>query len=245
MGYAPAQSGDRAIGRRVQNAAGMEPPRAATSIDWPSARESFCLLSEGRRISVNRPSPQYADGSGLQVTPALWGQTAAGLADAERSDKPAKYNRNTDKQVLGLLDTPPPRGYSQWNTVGGSASRSQKRSGLAHSPTAPYLLQYVCLLVAQNHLRRVELPFTPPRSRFTVTDLPARLRSGTCRDRVARSPWGTPRSPIRSCWSRQVHFRCAWEICDRDCRTRLADPMDSWSERNVRELSALNLESTE
>jgi transposase len=39
----------------------------------------------------------------------------AGLGDAERSGKPAKYDQNTDKRVLGLLDEPPPKGYSQWN----------------------------------------------------------------------------------------------------------------------------------
>jgi transposase len=39
----------------------------------------------------------------------------AGLGDAERSGKPAKYDQNTEKRVLGLLDEPPPKGYSQWN----------------------------------------------------------------------------------------------------------------------------------
>lgn len=39
----------------------------------------------------------------------------AGLGDAERSGKPAKYGQNTEKRVLGLLDEPPPKGYSQWN----------------------------------------------------------------------------------------------------------------------------------
>src|SRR5438067_2160381 len=39
----------------------------------------------------------------------------AGLGDAERSGKPAKYDQITEKRVLGLLDEPPPKGYSQWN----------------------------------------------------------------------------------------------------------------------------------
>jgi transposase len=39
----------------------------------------------------------------------------AGLGDAERSGKPAKYTQSTEKRVLGLLDEPPPKGYSQWN----------------------------------------------------------------------------------------------------------------------------------
>ena len=40
----------------------------------------------------------------------LWG-----LSDARRSGKPAAYDSNTEKQVLALLDQPPPKGYSQWN----------------------------------------------------------------------------------------------------------------------------------
>ena len=39
----------------------------------------------------------------------------AGLGDAERSGKPAKYDDHTEKRVLGLLDEAPPKGYSQWN----------------------------------------------------------------------------------------------------------------------------------
>jgi transposase len=39
----------------------------------------------------------------------------AGLGDAERSGKPAKYDDTTEKRVLGLLDEAPPKGYSQWN----------------------------------------------------------------------------------------------------------------------------------
>lgn len=39
----------------------------------------------------------------------------AGLSDAARSGKPAKYDRTTEKQVLSLLDESPPEGYSQWN----------------------------------------------------------------------------------------------------------------------------------
>jgi transposase len=39
----------------------------------------------------------------------------AGLQDAARSGKPAKYDESTEKRVLELLDEPPPKGYSQWN----------------------------------------------------------------------------------------------------------------------------------
>ncbi len=39
----------------------------------------------------------------------------AGLVDAARSGKPARYDETTEKRVLTLLDQPPPKGYSQWN----------------------------------------------------------------------------------------------------------------------------------
>lgn len=39
----------------------------------------------------------------------------AGLSDAARTGKPAKYDQTTDKRVLALLDETPPKGYSQWN----------------------------------------------------------------------------------------------------------------------------------
>ncbi|MEJ7607932.1 MAG: IS630 family transposase [Bryobacteraceae bacterium] len=39
----------------------------------------------------------------------------AGLGDADRSGKPAKYDRSTEQQLMALLDQPPPKGYSQWN----------------------------------------------------------------------------------------------------------------------------------
>ena len=38
-----------------------------------------------------------------------------GLSDAARSGKPKKYDNNTEKQVLALLDKAPPKGYAQWN----------------------------------------------------------------------------------------------------------------------------------
>jgi transposase len=39
----------------------------------------------------------------------------AGLDDAARSGKPAKYDCDTEKRVLGLLDQSPPKGYARWN----------------------------------------------------------------------------------------------------------------------------------
>lgn len=38
-----------------------------------------------------------------------------GLRDAPRSGKPARYNKDTEKKVLVLLDQAPPKGYSHWN----------------------------------------------------------------------------------------------------------------------------------
>ena len=42
-------------------------------------------------------------------------QRMAGLSDAARPGKPAKYDQATERRVLALLDEPPPKGYSRWN----------------------------------------------------------------------------------------------------------------------------------
>jgi transposase len=39
----------------------------------------------------------------------------AGLQDAMRTGKPKTYTEQTERRVLKLLDTDPPKGYSQWN----------------------------------------------------------------------------------------------------------------------------------
>lgn len=39
----------------------------------------------------------------------------AGLKDANRSGKPPRYGRETEKRILALLDEPPPKGFSKWN----------------------------------------------------------------------------------------------------------------------------------
>ena len=39
----------------------------------------------------------------------------AGLTDAGRPGRPARYDKTTEKRVLSLLDERPPKGYSQWN----------------------------------------------------------------------------------------------------------------------------------
>src|SRR3974377_1235996 len=39
----------------------------------------------------------------------------AALSDAPRSGKPHKYGEEVERRVLGLLDTPAPKGYAQWN----------------------------------------------------------------------------------------------------------------------------------
>ena len=42
-------------------------------------------------------------------------QRLAGLDDAPRTGKPKTYDQQTEKQILALLDSDPPSGYSQWN----------------------------------------------------------------------------------------------------------------------------------
>ena len=39
----------------------------------------------------------------------------AGLADAPRTGKPAKYDETTERRILVQLDQPPPDGYTTWN----------------------------------------------------------------------------------------------------------------------------------
>ena len=62
----------------------------------------------------------------------------AGLRDAARSGQPAKYDRTTEKQVLALLDEPPPKGLlpMERESLGRGVTRRQFASGLAHSPPA-------------------------------------------------------------------------------------------------------------
>ena len=39
----------------------------------------------------------------------------AGLGDAPRSGKPARYDANAERRILRQLDGPPPAGYARWN----------------------------------------------------------------------------------------------------------------------------------
>ena len=39
----------------------------------------------------------------------------AGLRDAPRPGKPARYTQETERRVLAMLDQPPPAGYASWN----------------------------------------------------------------------------------------------------------------------------------
>src|SRR6266702_2048473 len=38
-----------------------------------------------------------------------------GLQDAERTGRPAHYDKATEKRVLTMLDEPPPEGYGTWS----------------------------------------------------------------------------------------------------------------------------------
>jgi transposase len=98
---------------------------AKTLQDWSRRGKSEHRLVERARIILlageGRSNEQIA--KALQTRTARvskWRQRfgakhLAGLSDAERSGKPAKYDQNTDQRVLRLLDEPPPKGYSQWN----------------------------------------------------------------------------------------------------------------------------------
>lgn len=97
----------------------------ATLQDWSRRGKSEHRMVERARIILlageGRTNEQIA--TNLKTRTARvskWRQRfgvkrLAGLSDAERSGKPAKYNQNTEKRVLELLDEPPPKGYAQWN----------------------------------------------------------------------------------------------------------------------------------
>lgn len=55
-----------------------------------------------------------------ELTVGLWrkrfsNERMAGLSDIQRSGKPNKYTKETERRVLQLLDQPPPEGFSCWN----------------------------------------------------------------------------------------------------------------------------------
>jgi len=93
--------------------------------DWSRRGRSEHRLVERARIILlageGRTNEQIAQA--LQTRTARvskWRQRfgakrLSGLGDAERSGKPAKYDEQTEKRVLGLLDEAPPKGYAQWN----------------------------------------------------------------------------------------------------------------------------------
>ncbi len=93
--------------------------------DWSRRGKSEHRLVERARIILlageRRTNEQIAQALKTRTARvSKWRQRfgakrLAGLGDAERSGKPAKYDPNTEKRVLGLLDERPPKGYAQWN----------------------------------------------------------------------------------------------------------------------------------
>jgi transposase len=113
---------------------GMRRPTAVVSLseeeikalqDWSRRGKSEHRLVERARIILlageGRTNEQIAKALKTRTARvSKWRQRfgakrLAGLGDAERSGKPAKYDQNTEKRVLKLLDEPPPKGYAQWN----------------------------------------------------------------------------------------------------------------------------------
>jgi transposase len=98
---------------------------AKTLQDWSRRGKSEHRLVERARIILlageGRTNEQIAKALKTRTARvSKWRQRfgrkrLAGLGDAERSGKPAKYDQNTEKRVLGLLDETPPKGYAQWN----------------------------------------------------------------------------------------------------------------------------------
>ena len=66
----------------------------------------------------------------------------AGLADAPRPGKPAKYDESTERRILAQLDQPPPDGYTTWtgglgSTGVGKRSGAPRLAGLAEARDSP------------------------------------------------------------------------------------------------------------
>lgn len=111
-------------------------PRPATAVDLTSDEREILLrmsrsgTSEHRWVERAKAILLAEEGLStreiarrLRTRPARiskWRQRFAklrlqGLADAPRSGKPPKYDRETEKRILKLLDQDPPQGYSQWS----------------------------------------------------------------------------------------------------------------------------------
>ena len=98
---------------------------ASTLQEWIRKGKTEHRLVERARIILlaneGRTNQQIADALHTRTARvSKWRQRfgargLAGLGDAERSGKPAKYDQTTEKRVLALLDQPAPKGYSQWN----------------------------------------------------------------------------------------------------------------------------------
>ena len=95
--------------------------------DWMRKGKSENRLVERARVILladeGRTNRQIADQLNTRTARvSKWRQRfaanrLAGLQDAARSGKPAKYDESTEKRVLKLLDEMPPKGYSQWNGI--------------------------------------------------------------------------------------------------------------------------------
>jgi transposase len=112
----------------------MRQPRAGISLtdeevrtleEWTRRGKSEHRLVERARIILlanqGRTNQQIAAALDTRTARvSKWRQRfgakgLAGLGDADRAGKPARYDQITEKRVLALLDEPPPKGYSQWN----------------------------------------------------------------------------------------------------------------------------------
>jgi len=92
---------------------------------WRRATTTEQRLALRARIVLEAAAGKSTTGiaRGLQVRPATvsnWRtrfaqSRLAGLGDAPRPGKPARYTQETEGRVLAMLDQPPPTGYASWN----------------------------------------------------------------------------------------------------------------------------------
>jgi transposase len=111
--------------RRKAAVVNLTEDERATLREWTRKGKSESRLVERARVILladeGRTNQQIADQLNTRTARvSKWRQRfaahrLAGLQDAARPGKPAKYDESTEQRVLKLLDEAPPRGYSQWN----------------------------------------------------------------------------------------------------------------------------------
>jgi transposase len=122
----PVEEQQKRMRREIERAIASDPAALAKMLEsWLRQGKTEQRMVERARIILlaneGRTNQQIAEELGTRTARvSKWRQRffadrLLGLGDAARSGKPALYDQTTEKQVLALLDQPPPKGYAQWN----------------------------------------------------------------------------------------------------------------------------------